>query len=117
MPEPQPVGGRDEAWTIGYLIDVILTRDPWMHRGDIARATGAMHVLTADHDGVLVADVVSEWAARHGQPFTLRLTGPAGGFWTSGEGGPLIETDAVEFCRLLSGRGHGGDLLAIKVPF
>jgi len=117
MPELQQVGGHDEAWTTGYLIDVILTRDPWMHRADIARATGAAHVLTAEHDGVLVADVVAEWAARHGRPYTLHLTGPAGGTWASGEGGPLIETDAVEFCRLLCGRGHADGLLAIQVPF
>jgi len=117
MPERQPVDGRDEAWTIGYLIDVILTRDPWMHRADIIRATGADHVLTAEHDGVLVADVVGEWAARHGQPFALHLTGPAGGTWASGEGGALIEADGVEFCRVLSGRGQADGLLAIHVPF
>ncbi len=117
MPDLQQIGGRDEAWTIGYLIDVILTRDPWMHRADIARATGAAHVLTAEHDGVLVADVVAEWAVRHGQPFALHLTGPAGGTWSSGQDEPSIETDAVEFCRLLSGRGHANGLLAIQVPF
>jgi uncharacterized protein (TIGR03083 family) len=117
MPIPQEAGGREEAWTIGYLIDIVLTRDPWMHRADIARATGARHVLTADHDGVLVADVVAEWAARHGQPYTLHLTGPAGGTWASGDGGPLIETNAVEFCRVLSGRGHADGLLATQVPF
>jgi uncharacterized protein (TIGR03083 family) len=117
IPEPAQVGGHDEVWTIGYLIDVILTRDPWMHRADIARATGAAHVLTAEHDGMLVADVAAEWAARHGQPYTLHLTGPAGGTWASGEGGPLIEADAVEFCRILSGRGHADGLLAIQVPF
>jgi uncharacterized protein (TIGR03083 family) len=111
------VDGRDEAWTIGYLIDVILTRDPWMHRADIARATGADLVLTAGHDAVIVADVVAEWAARHGLPYTLRLTGPAGGSWTSGEGGPLLETDAIEFCRVLSGRGQASGLLATQVPF
>ena len=72
-----------------------------MHRADICRATGANHVLTADHDGVLVADVVAEWIARHGQPCTLRLTGPAGGSWETGDGGPVIETGAVEFCRAL----------------
>ncbi len=83
----------------------------------MARATGAELVLTADHDGVIVADVVAEWAARHGQPYTLHLTGPAGGSWASGERGPLIESDAVEFCRVLSGRGHGDGLLAIQVPF
>jgi uncharacterized protein (TIGR03083 family) len=117
MPDLQQVDGRDEAWTIGYLIDVVLTRDPWMHRADITRATGADHVLTAQHDGVLVADVVAEWAARHSQPFALRLTGPAGGEWTNGEHGPHIETDAVEFCRALSGRSHADGLLATQVPF
>lgn len=117
MPDLQQLDGHEEAWTIGYLVDVILTRDPWMHRADIASATGAPHVLTADHDGVLVADVVAEWAARHGQPYTLRLTGPAGGSWSSGDEGPLLETDAIEFCRILSGRGHASGLLTTQVPF
>lgn len=58
--------GITERWRVGYLTDVILTRDPWMHRGDIAEATGAEMVLTSDHDRVIVADVVAEWAARHG---------------------------------------------------
>jgi len=111
------VGGRGEAWTLGYLIDIILTRDPWMHRVDIARATGVDLVLTADHDGGLVADVVAEWAARHGRPYTLHLTGPAGGTWRSGDGGQQIEADAVEFCRLLSGRGHADGLRGVQVPF
>lgn len=113
MPGTQSVNGRDEAWTLGFLSDVIMTRDPWMHRVDISRATGAPLVLTADHDGVLVDDVVREWAARHGRPFTLRLTGPAGGTW--GEGGPELEFDAVEFCRALSGRGTAP--LDTEVPF
>jgi uncharacterized protein (TIGR03083 family) len=117
MPDLQDVGDAKEPWTFGYLIDVILTRDPWMHRVDITRATGAPHVLTPDHDGVLVADVVAEWATRHGRPYTLRLSGPAGGEWTSGAGGPLVQMDAVEFCRVLSGRGHGDGLLTTPVPF
>lgn len=50
-----------------------------MHRIDIARATGAPLRLSAGHDGVIVADVVGEWAGRHGQPCTLTLTGPADG--------------------------------------
>ncbi|MGH8962723.1 MAG: maleylpyruvate isomerase family mycothiol-dependent enzyme [Jatrophihabitantaceae bacterium] len=125
MPQPQTVGDHEEKWTFGYLLDVILTRDPWMHRIDISRATGAPHVLTADHDGVLVHDVVQEWALRHGRPFTLRLTGPAGGYWSIGTGGPDVELDAVEFCRILSGRGDGlsctgplsTTLLTTAVPF
>jgi uncharacterized protein (TIGR03083 family) len=117
MPEEQVVGGAREKWTFGFLVDVILTRDPWMHRLDIARAVGSDAELTADHDGVLVADVVAEWAQRHGSPYRLHLTGPAGGSWSAGDGGPELELDATEFCRLISGRGTGTGLLAEQVPF
>lgn len=117
MPVAQRVNDREEEWTIGFLVDTILTRDPWMHRVDIVRATGADHVLTPEHDGVIVADVVTEWAARHGQPFSLRLTGPAGGSWSRGPGGQPIEMDAVDFCRTLSRRAPGTGLLATEVPF
>lgn len=121
LPDPQHVGGRTERWTNGFLLDTILTRDPWMHRMDISRATGRTPELTADHDGVLVADVVAEWAERHGEPFRLHLTGPAGGDYTRGDGGPELSLDAVDFCRLLSGRpaptttDHA--LLGVAVPF
>lgn len=50
---------------------------------------------------------------RHGRPFTLHLTGPAGGTW--GSGGPELEFDAVEFCRAISGRGSAP--LDTEVPF
>jgi uncharacterized protein (TIGR03083 family) len=106
-----------EKMTLGYLFDVILTRDTWMHRIDLCRAVGTEPVLTADHDGRIVADVVAEWARRHGQPFTLRLTGPAGGAFASGDGGEDLELDAVEFCRILSGRATGAGLLTQEVPF
>ena len=117
IPEKQVVGGEREWWSIGFLTDVVLTRDTWMHRGDVARATGRALPLTPDHDGVLVADVVAEWAARHGRPYRLHLTGPAGGAWSAGDGGPEIELDAVEFCRVLSGRAPGDGLLTQQVPF
>ena len=117
MPERQVVGDRREWWRFGFLFDVILTRDTWMHRVDIARATGRELVLTPGHDGLLVADVVAEWARRHGRPYRLRLTGPAGSSWSAGDGGPQLELDAVEFCRVLSGRGTGSGLLAEQVPF
>jgi len=121
MSGDQPVGSRPdspaERWTVGYLVDVILTRDPWMHRTDIAAATGTPLTLTAEHDGVLVADVVKEWAARHGQPCSLLLTGPAGGSWSFGSGGPALQCDAVQFCRGVSGRGRAAGLLAVEVPF
>ncbi|SFB72903.1 TIGR03083 family protein [Nocardioides terrae] len=117
IPQKQLVADREETWTLAFLVDTILTRDPWMHRMDIARATGRSPVLTADHDGTIVGDVVGEWAERHGRPYRLRLTGAAGGDWTAGEGGQVIEMDAVDFCRVVSGRGSGGGLLLAEVPF
>lgn len=122
LPEPQLVNSVPETWSMGYLNDVILTRDPWMHRLDLARATGQAPVLTAEHDGVIVADVVAEWALRHGRPYRLVLTGPAGGTWSSGAGGEEAVMDTVDFCRLVSGRpgpdgGRSSGLLATQVPF
>jgi hypothetical protein len=104
-------------WTYAYLLDVIFTRDVWMHRVDICRATGQPLVLTPEHDGRIVADVVVDWARRHGRPFTLRLDGPAGGSYTAGQDGPELRYDAVEFCRALSGRGPAGAPLDTRVPF
>lgn len=117
MPMKEEVGGKQEKWRMGYLLDIILTRDPWMHRVDIARATGREVDLTPEHDGRIVADVVAEWARRHGTPFTLILTGPAGGEYICGENGEHITIDAVEFCRTLSGRAMRTGLLSQEVPF
>ena len=117
LPDPETVGGIPEAWTIGFLVETVLTRDVWMHRIDVCRAVGVVPVLTQEHDGVLVADVVAEWAARHGQPCRLTLTGPAGGQWTFGTGGPTLELDAVQFCRTLAGREPAQGLLDVEVPF
>jgi len=111
------LSGKTEKWTMGYLFDTILTRDTWMHRVDVARATERDMMLTPEHDGRIVADAVAEWARRHGRPFTLELTGPAGGTFVHGYGGELITLDAVEFCRMLSGRASGTGLLAQEVPF
>lgn len=106
-----------EKWKLGYLVDTIYLRDLWMHRLDASKATGREAVLSADHDGVIVADVVGDWARRHGQPFNLELIGAAGGRFAVGDGGEPISLDAVEFCRVLSGRAPGAGLLATVVPF
>jgi uncharacterized protein (TIGR03083 family) len=113
----QVVQDGDEWWTFGYLFDVILTRDPFMHRVDISRAAGVPMVATADHEGVIVADAVAEWAGRHGRAYELVLTGPAGGTWQDGTGGEQIEMPAFEFCRAVTGRAPAPGLLATQVPF
>jgi uncharacterized protein (TIGR03083 family) len=120
MSQLQDINGAQEPWTFGYLIDIILTRDPWMHRLDIAQATGRPPHLTASHDGVIVADVVAEWADRHGKEFALTLTGPAGGTWKNGENGPTLTLDAIDFCRAVSrrpGRVTVDELMNTEVPY
>jgi uncharacterized protein (TIGR03083 family) len=105
------------TWKLGYLLDVVMTRDYWMHRVDLTRATGTAMRLSAEHDGRIVADVVGEWAREHGLPFTLHLDGPAGGHFGQGSAGEEFRLDATEFCRILSGRAQGDGLLTHTVPF
>src|SRR4029077_2021786 len=93
--------GPPIGWaSLKYLLDVGFTRDVWAHRIDICAATGREMDLRADHDGVLVADIVAEWASLHGEPFELVLEGPAGGKFVQGTGGELVTIDAVEFVRV-----------------
>ena len=119
-----PIEGR---WKLGYLVDIILNRDNWMHRVDLTRAINRELVLAPEHDGRIVADVVAEWARAHGQPFTLSLEGTAGGSFVAGQQGEDYRLDAVEFCRILSGRGllpaqgaaraRESGLLSQQIPF
>jgi len=113
-------GPVHETWKLGYLIDTIYLRDLWMHRTDAARALDQPLELSASHDGRIVADVVAEWARRHGRPFALDLTGPVGGTYSHHPDHPEAEhmtLDAVGFCRTLAGRGHPTGLLTTIVPF
>lgn len=112
-----PIGAPIGTKPLGYLMDRIYTRDAWVHRMDLTRALGREMLVTADHDGKLVADIVDEWMRLHGRPCDLTLTGPAGLHRVSGVGGAEIAMDAIEFARTLSGRAQGADLLAVGVPF
>ena len=111
-----------ETWKLGYLIDTIYLRDLWMHRVDMSRAINRPLSLSAEHDGRIVADVVAEWARRHGMRFVLELSGDAGGTFANDPdlpGAEHLSLDAVEFCRTLSGRAPATatGLLAAVVPF
>jgi hypothetical protein len=83
-------GGR---FSFREMFEVILTRDTWMRRVDVAWATGRDMVVTPQHDGRIVEDCVLDWAKKHGRPFSLSLGGPAGGRYEAGTDGPLIEID------------------------
>jgi uncharacterized protein (TIGR03083 family) len=112
----EPIGKE----TVGYLMDMVYTRDVWMHRVDITRATGRELDLTAEHDGRIVADMVAEWASYFDGLFTLELDGVAGGTFRRGAADdPTHEherVDAVDFVRTISGRASGTGLLAHPLP-
>jgi uncharacterized protein (TIGR03083 family) len=112
IPFGPPIG-----WTsLKYLLDVGFTRDVWAHRIDIHKAIDRPMLLTDDHDGRLVADIVAEWADIHGQPFELVLEGRAGGKFSQGVGGERVEIDALDFIRTLSGRLPGTGVLSNPLP-
>jgi uncharacterized protein (TIGR03083 family) len=108
-----PLGKRPMG---SYLIDVVLTRDIWMHRIDLCRAVGLVPVLTADHDGRLLADMVVDWQRVHGHGFRLELEGPAGGSYAAGIDGEVLRIDGLEWIWILSGRGTGSGLLKKELP-
>jgi uncharacterized protein (TIGR03083 family) len=114
---PMPMGDPIGVAKLGYLMDCIYTRDAWMHRVDISRATGRGLELTDDHDGRIIRDVADEWARIHGRPVRLVLSGPVSVELTYGDDVEELTVDAVEFCRVVSGRATGTGLMATPVPF
>ena len=108
-----PIGKKPMG---SYLMDVVYTRDTWMHRIDVSRAAGLEPVLTPEHDGRLIEDMVAEWARVHGISFVLHLEGPAGGTFVSGDGGDELTIDAVQWIWILSGRASGTGLLEKELP-
>ncbi len=113
---PVPFGPPVGWEPLKYLLDVGFTRDVWAHRIDISAVTDHTMGATAEHDGRLVADIVGEWAALHGEPFELVLDGPAGGKFSQGTEGERVELDAFDFIRTLSGRLPGSGVLRHPLP-
>lgn len=105
---PHPVGG---FMSIRHLMWIIHSRDTWMHRLDICRATNRPFEQTPEHDGRIIELVVLDTAKKlnkklNGQAITLWLTGIAGGTWQIGTGSPVaeMEMDALDFNIFVSGR-------------
>lgn len=111
------MGGLPRFITMGHLMDVIYTRDVWLHAVDIERATGVKADRSGTIDTRIIHDAVGEWLDRHGQPVRLHLTGDAGGTFTQGTGGPELTADAVEWARIVSGREQAEGLLGQPVLF
>lgn len=98
--------GLPRGATLAYFVDVIATRDVWMHRVDLARALGSQREVTVAEPEVVrqvVRDLDLHW---QGPALELTLEGEGGGSWRVGVGEPVahVTEDAVSFLRLLSGR-------------
>ncbi len=94
--------------TVGFLMATVFTRDVFMHRIDIARATGR-ELAVGEWERRLVADVVRDWGRRSKADARLVLTGDAGGDFVLGSGSRArISGDPLEFCRNLTGRADPG---------
>lgn len=97
---------------IGYLTDLIYTRDMWMHRLDICRATHREMSMTAKHDGRITALVVRDLVKKltphlHRASIVYTLTGTGGGIWQFGHKGSVLASivlDVLDFHLLASGR-------------
>jgi uncharacterized protein (TIGR03083 family) len=105
---PHAVGG---LMSVRHLMWIIHSRDTWMHRLDICRATGREFHQTREHDGRIVALVMRDlgYSLRSklgGQAVLFDLTGIAGGVWQVGPGevAATIRMDALDFNIFASGR-------------
>ena len=108
VPSGPPLG----ITPIGYITDLIYTRDMWMHRLEISRASRREMTLTAAHDGRVIELVMRDLGRmlrrRLGQRnIRVELTGPARGvfdFGSSSDPSVTIQMDALAFNWLASGR-------------
>lgn len=105
---PHPVGGR---LSLRHLMWVIHSRDTWMHRLDICRATNREFQQTGEHDGRIAALVMRDQGILlreklDGQAVVFGLSGVAGGVWKvgPGEATATIQMDALDFNIFASGR-------------
>ena len=107
-----PLGPPLGTIPIPYLTDLIYTRDTWMHRADISRATGRAFMQTTEHDGRVIALVVRDLARTlkdtlRGRTVVFDLSGAAGGRYRIGamaEPTVIVKMDVVDFNRLASRR-------------
>ncbi|WBQ07058.1 maleylpyruvate isomerase family mycothiol-dependent enzyme [Kribbella sp. CA-293567] len=97
-----------EQLELGYIQDILLARDLWMHRDDVCQALGR-DFDAGPYAGEVVAQVMLDlvdgpfWP---GTPVVLILTGQGGGSYRLGQGEPIatVSTDAVGYLRTVSGR-------------
>lgn len=94
---------------LGYIQDILLARDLWMHRDDVCQALGRPFDA-GPYAEEMIAQVMLDvddgpfWGDR--PAVVLELTGPGGGTYRLGRGEAVghAAIDAVAYMRTLSGR-------------
>ncbi|GCE30985.1 hypothetical protein KDA_64690 [Dictyobacter alpinus] len=109
LPVPLPALG---IVPVGYLTDLIYTRDMWMHRLDLCQATGCEMVMTPEHDGRVVSLIMRDVTKKlapilRDTSMVYHLSGGIEEIWQIGPKMPPTTTlhlDVVNFNLLASGR-------------
>ena len=97
-----------DRMALGYVQDILLARDLWMHRDDVCQALGR-EFDAGPYAEEVVAQVMLDledgqfW---QGTPVELVLSGQGGGTYRLGREQPIatVRTDAVGYMRTVSGR-------------
>jgi uncharacterized protein (TIGR03083 family) len=110
--------------SLGYVQDILLARDLWMHRDDVCQALGRSFDA-GPYAQEIIAQVVYDleasgpfWGER--PAVVLELTGQGGGTYRLGRDEPVghAAVDAVSYMRTVSGRDDNpsvsGDPLAVE---
>jgi uncharacterized protein (TIGR03083 family) len=110
--------------SLGYVQDILLARDLWMHRDDMCQALGRSFDA-GPYAEEIIAQVVYDleasgpfWGER--PAVVLELTGHGGGTYRLGRGEPVgsAAVDALAYMRTLSGRDDEpvvtGDPVAVE---
>lgn len=101
--DAKPMPGK---MSLAYLVDIIYTRDQWMHRMDLCRATGKDWVANPDHDQRLLDLIVRDMTQAHSLPIVIHVTGALKTSYRFGTDEPKAELDIDLFTlnRRSSGR-------------
>jgi uncharacterized protein (TIGR03083 family) len=94
--------------SLGYIQDILLARDLWMHRDDVCQALGR-EFDAGPYAEAVIAQVmldIEDGPFWQGTSVVLVLSGQGGGTYRLGRDEPIatVQTDAVGYMRTLSGR-------------
>jgi hypothetical protein len=103
------LAGVPAGYSADCLFRVLLPRDAWLCRAEIAEAAG-QDPAPGPHGAEIIRQAVRDLAGVwHGPAVTVEITGPAGGRWLTGDGAPAaaVRAGPYGFLRLVTARPDG----------